>query len=83
MGIGIGARQGLCLHHMPEDNEPPYLASINETENSDDTVDYYLFGNHHTEVETRHIIGIAPALEAVGEFCRTGALSGAISWTEV
>lgn len=83
MNIGVGARQGLFLHYSPENLDLPYLISETSAEPDNDTIDYYLFGTHHTEIETRHIIGVAPALEAIAEFCRTGALSDAVNWTEV
>lgn len=48
----------------------------------DGVVGFYLFGQHHTEFERRHLIPTATARRVLREFFDTGLRSASVQWEE-
>jgi|GEM_PF-5479277 len=80
LDVGVGSKKGIFLHHIKDENAP-YLV----TEGSDrhGSIDYYLYGNHHTEILCKHLVGINEATKAIIHFLNTRNPLSELTWVEV
>lgn len=82
--VGVGAGNGVFLSHTPANGDPPYNSSINYGAGpSAGVIEYYLYGEHHTEIDAKHVIPAQIALSGIDHFLQTGSLSNKVSWVEV
>ncbi len=81
LDVGIGAKDGIFLHFVREGLDPPYFVTQGQLIGG--SVDYYLFGNHHTEILCEHLIGINEATKGIIHFLNTGQLLEELTWVEV
>jgi hypothetical protein len=80
LSIVVGAGRSL-LDHVPEDNDPPYLASVGD-EDVDRPFIFYVGDGHYSELPWRHTIPGPQARDAARVFFRTGRLDDTVTWDE-
>ena len=82
MYVGIGVTDRIFLSHTPADCNPPYNSSFKTDTPSKGQIEYYLHGQHHTEIDAKHLISSDRAFLGIEEFLCTGNLSTKIEWIE-
>ena len=80
LGIVVGHERSV-LNHVPDDLNPPYLASRGD-EDEERPFAYY-FADERSELHWRHTIPAALAREAARTFFLTGRLDDRVTWSEV
>ncbi len=79
--IGLGLEQSF-IHFMSSNNEPPYFASVGDKD-LDGVIEFYLHGNHHTDIQRKNLIPLDKARFIVKEFFQTGIRPEIVAWEEV
>jgi hypothetical protein len=81
--LDIGAADGEAFVHVTlEGGDGPYMITLGSPKRQG-ILDLLLHGQHHTQIESRHLIPFEDALDAVREFWRTGELSSSVKWEGV
>lgn len=81
LGIVVGADRSF-LHHVPADQQPPYMVSAGG-EGAAVTFVFYVAGDHWTETLRRNTVEPTIARAAVRRFLAHGDLSPEVEWEEV
>ena len=79
--LGLAGELGF-VHVTPVPDRPPYIITVGDSER-DGIVEFFLHGEHHTEIEARHLISAEEAWGAVREFLESGKLLSSLRWEEV
>jgi hypothetical protein len=69
------------VHHVPEDLNPPYMASRGD-QDEDRPFTFFVGDDHHSETHWRHTIPADAARNAARVFLRTGRLDERVEWEE-
>ena len=81
--LGLGSTQSFVqLAQSQEPQTEPYLVTVGDGR-AQGEVAFYFLGEHHTEVQRRHIISTSTARDVAREFFNTGRRSPVISWEKV
>lgn len=81
LGIVVGADRSV-LNHVPADKKRPYRVSVGD-EGGDESVVFYVAGDHYSETSRRNTIPPKVARAALRYFLATGRLSPDVGWGEV
>jgi len=79
--VGLGS-SGSFIQVSAASGDPPYHVVVGESLD-EDGVDFYLHGQHHTQIPRRLIIPWAAAQRVIREWIATGKRSRAVSWDAV
>ncbi len=79
--IGLGIELSF-VHLVTESGLPPYCITVGNV-NHDESIDFFLYGNHHSEISGRNLIPLQLAREVLREFVLTGVQSSRVEWEEV
>jgi hypothetical protein len=79
--LGLSGDLGF-VHVTPVPDQPPYIITVGDSER-DGIVEFFLHGEHHTEIEARHLVPAEQAWSAVREFLESGKLASSLRWEEV
>ena len=79
--LGLAEDLGF-VHVTPIPDQPPYIITVGDS-GRDGTVEFFLHGEHHTEIEARHLVPAEQAWSAVWEFLESGELLSSLRWEEV
>ena len=79
--LGLTQSRGV-VHIVPNPDAPPYMITVGDP-TEDGVIAFMLHGEHHTEIEAKHLVPVADAWAAVRMFIETGNLLPSIVWEEV
>ena len=79
--LGLANEVGF-VHVTPIPDQPPYIITVGDT-GRDEIVEFFLHGEHHTEIEARHLVPVEQAWSAVRAFLESGELLTSLQWEEV
>jgi hypothetical protein len=79
--LGLADNLGF-VHVTPVPDNPPYMITVGDPDRGG-TIDFFLHGEHHTEIKARHLVPADAAWRAVREFLASGELSSSLRWEEV
>lgn len=76
--LGLHRDQGFVqVARVP--GSPPYIVTLGDP-HSESSVDFFLHGEHHTEIAKRHLVPAEQAWRAARDFILTGKLSSELKW---
>jgi hypothetical protein len=61
---------------------PPYIITVGDLD-AEWSTDFFLHGEHHTEISDRHLVPVAQAWRAVRELILTGQFIYEVGWEEI
>ncbi len=76
--IGLGLPEGF-VHVEHESGLPPYYTTLGD-ESAAGEVPFYLFGDHRTVIDRRHLIPVLQARQVLHEFMETGSRPATVRW---
>ena len=79
LDVGIGSPKGIFLQFI-KDADGPYLVTKGTIRHG--AIDYYLYGNHHTEISCEYLVGANEATKAIIHFLHTGEQLSELTWVE-
>jgi len=81
--VYLGLAKDLGFVHVTSvSNAPPYVITVGERAQGGN-IEFFLHGEHHTEIEARHLIPADHAWTAVRKFLESGQLLPSLKWEEV
>lgn len=79
--IGLGAKLSFVTL-TPNSGLPPYFMTLGDPHN-ETSIDFFLFGQHHTEIAGKNLIPNELARQVLREFLQPGIRSSQVAWEEV
>jgi hypothetical protein len=79
--LGIGP-SGSFVQIAGGSGEPPHYVTLGNKD-ATGTVDFYLHGEHHTEIPRRFLVPLSVTQRVVREFLETGRRAGQLAWDEI
>ncbi len=80
IGVGLGAPESVVfVHRERDDGARDEWVTIGERA-ATGVVDFLLHSNHHTQVERKHLVPAATAIEIVMALVRMGSRPAGVEW---
>jgi hypothetical protein len=79
--LGLHRDRGF-VHVTPVPDSPPYIITVGDP-HAESSTDFFLHGQHHTEIRDRHLIPAPQACRAARDFILTGEPTRELQWEEV